>query len=422
MMEETRQQTDQTHVFRWILVALLGLAFAAVVFAAGFVTATGLQSFDLFETAGIAPTVPVTAPVQQSGTNDEDVNMDVFWEVWNLLDSRFYYDVPSNEDRVQGAISGMVQSMGDPYTAYVPPQIADIIREDDTGEFQGIGAFVQEAPDGGVQIIRVFEDGPADQAGIKAGDIIVAADGTDITDMILNESLLLIRGEAGTDVQLTVFREGENDLLEFTVTRARLQIPTVESRMLEDNIGYVSLFEFNAISNREVRRAVDDLMNDGAESIILDLRNNPGGFLDEAVSISDLFLPRSTVLIERNVDGQEETFTADNGDQAEEIPLVVLVNGNSASASEIVAAAIQDNDRGTLIGTTTFGKGSVQLLYDLSDGSQLRVTYANWFTPDDVSISENGVDPDITVEVPEDQPVGEDIQLDRAIEFLQNGQ
>ncbi|HLV44243.1 MAG TPA: S41 family peptidase, partial [Aggregatilineales bacterium] len=277
-------------------------------------------------------------------------------------------------------------------------------------------------PEGGVQIIRVFEEGPAEQAGMEAGDIVVAVDGQDVTGMILNEALLLIRGEAGTTVRLTVFRMEEDEMLEFSVTRERLLVPTVESEMLEDNVGYVALFQFNAIATRELRAAVEDLMNQGAESIILDIRNNPGGFLDEAVSVADLFLPRGIVLIERNVDGREQTFRTRSGDIAEDVPLVVLVNENSASASEIVAAAVQDNGRGTLIGETTFGKGSVQLLYNLSDGSQLRVTYANWYTPDDVSISENGVEPNIVVEADEADTSADDVQLERALEFLQSGQ
>lgn len=417
-MEDTRQQADQTHFFRWALVVLLGLAFTAAVFAAGFVTGTGLEATGLFGTAGDVPVVPLTIETQDEAP--EDVEMDIFWEVWNTLENRFYYDLPAEDERVEGAIQGLVESLDDPYTAYVPPQIADILREDETGEFEGIGAFVEEAPDGGVQIIRVFEDGPADEAGLQAGDIIIAVDGTDVTDMILNEALLLIRGEAGTDVDLTVFRQDETDLLEFTVTRARLAIPTVETQMLDDNIGYLALFQFNAISSREVRSAVDELLDEGAEAIIFDLRNNPGGFLDEAITVSDLFLPRSLVLVERTVDGDVEEFTADTGDLGEDVPLVVLINENSASASEIVAAAIQDNERGTLVGQTTFGKGSVQLLYNLSNGSQLRVTYANWFTPDDVSISENGVVPDIIVETADDEVGTGDLQLERAIEFLQD--
>lgn len=422
MIEDRERLSDRTAFFRWVLVALLGVTFAAAIFAAGFVTGSQFDSLNLFGSAGFTAPLPASEPLVQGEEDTEDVDMSVFWEVWATLEDRFYYEVPSEEERVQGAIQGLIQSLDDPYTAYIPPDLAAVLREDTTGEFEGIGAFVEEAPEGGVQIIRVFEEGPAEQAGMEAGDIVVAVDGQDVTGMILNEALLLIRGEAGTTVRLTVFRMEEDEMLEFSVTRERLLVPTVESEMLEDNVGYVALFQFNAIATRELRAAVEDLMNQGAESIILDIRNNPGGFLDEAVSVADLFLPRGIVLIERNVDGREQTFRTRSGDIAEDVPLVVLVNENSASASEIVAAAVQDNGRGTLIGETTFGKGSVQLLYNLSDGSQLRVTYANWYTPDDVSISENGVEPNIVVEADEADTSADDVQLERALEFLQSGQ
>lgn len=406
--------TTRTTIF-----IVLGLVLAISIFAAGFVSGSGLTALGI---VGNNPELPALAADKPASADEqEDVDLDVFWEVWNTIDDRFYYDLPSDEERVQGAIEGLVNSLDDPYTAYVPPDVAHIMNEDISGEFEGIGAFVEEAPEGGVYIIRVFEGGPAEAAGMQPGDIVVAVDGEDVTENILRESLLLIRGEAGTDVTLTVIREGQSAPLEFTVTRARLDVPTVESRMLEDNIGYVALYEFNARASSELRPAIRELLRDGAESIILDLRNNPGGYLDESVTIADMFLPDGTIVIQRNVDGEERSFTSNRGDFAEDVPLVVLINENSASASEIVAAAIKDNDRGTLIGQTTFGKGSVQLQYNLTDGSLLRVTYANWFTPDDVSISEQGVEPDIVVETPNEE-TEEDVQLDRAVEFLTNGE
>jgi len=420
MMERADEQAHRTRLFRWALAALLGLTFTAVVFTAGFLTGAQLGNIGLAAAATEGPDLSELG-AQTRQEQPEDVDMAVFWEVWNTLERQYFGELPDEEERIQGAITGLVNSLGDPYTAYIPPSIADILREDNTGEFEGIGAFVQEAPEGGVFIVRVFEDGPAEQAGIRAGDVIVEVDGVDITDKILNEALVMIRGKAGTEVDLTVLREGEDELIEVTVKRARLQIPTVEAEMLEDDIGYVSLYQFNAIATDRLTEAVEDLLDQGAQAIILDLRNNPGGFLDQAVSVADLFLPRSLVLIERTVTGDVEEFRVSSGDLAEEVPLVVLVNEGSASAAEIVAAAIQDNGRGVLIGETTFGKGSVQLIYNLSDEGQLRVTYAEWFTPNDTSISENGVQPDIVVEMDDDtlDEDVEDIQLERAIEYLQ---
>lgn len=400
------------------LAALLGIG----LFAAGVMVGTGLDVVDLVRSGGVGsplPDVPFLEAPASAGTEAE-VDMTPFWEAWDLLEDRFYYDLPSEEERVYGAIQGMVDVLDDPYTSFVDPESARLMQEDSSGTFEGIGAYVEEAPEGGVYIIRVFDGGPADKAGIRAGDTIIAADGEDLTRMILRQALLHIRGPAGTPVTLTIVREGTATPLEVSVTRARLDIPTVETRMLDSNIGYVALFDFNARSSQRLQDAVRGLLDQGAEKLVLDLRDNPGGYLDECVSIADMFLPRGIVLIQRDVDGNTREYTTDSGDFAERIPLVVLVNENSASASEIVAAAIQDNGRGILIGETTFGKGLVQLQYSLSDGSMLRVTYANWYTPADKSISEQGVEPDIIVETPA-EPTGTDVQLERAVEYLTTG-
>jgi len=295
-----------------------------------------------------------------------------------------------------------------------------MLREETTGTYQGIGAYVNEGPEGGVLIVRVFEGGPAEEAGIQDGDIVVAADGEDLTLLTLDESILLIRGPAGTPVTLTIYREGEEELLEITVTRASLEVPTVEARMLEDNIGYVALFDFNAQAGTRLRAAVQDLMDQGATSLIFDLRGNPGGLLTQAVDVADLFLPDGVVLTQRDVSGAEQVYESRNGDFAEEIPMVVLVNGNSISASEVVAGALQDRGRAILIGETTFGKGAVQLQHVLSDGSLLLVANAHWFTPNGVSINGRGITPDIEVTSPE-EPGDEDPQLDRAVQYLQAG-
>ncbi len=400
----------------------LGALVVSTVFMAGFLVGN-TADLGVSSANRLLDTSSLRVPLLPRGNDqpDDEVDMGVFWEVWNALEERYYYDLPDEQTRVYGAIDGLIGTLDDPHTAFVPPDVAHILREDDTGMFEGIGAYVDQAPDGGVYIIRVFEDGPAEAAGLHANDVIIAVDGQDVTEKTLNESLLLIRGPAGSSVQLTVIREGVEEPLTFTLMRARLEIPTIESRMLEDNIGYVALFEFNTRASERLEDAVKELLDQGAQSIILDLRNNPGGFLNEAILVSDLFLPKGTVVIQRDAEDFETVHQSRNGQLAEDVPLVVLVNEGSASASEIVAGAIQDRDRGTLIGTTTFGKGSVQLQYDLSDGSQLRVTYANWFTPNDRSIQGEGITPDIVVENPE-EPSQDDLQLDRAIQFLETGQ
>jgi carboxyl-terminal processing protease len=404
---------------RNIVLILLGLILVGLVYLAGVATGAGMTSAGFFRSdQRPMPQISGTGPEEPE---EIEVDFDTFWEAWVIVEDRFYYEIPDEEERVYGAIQGMLYSLGDPYTSFVPPDVARILREDTSGAFEGIGAYVEEAPSGGVHIVRVFEDAPARKAGLRAGDLVVAADGVDIRGMILNEALLLIRGPAGTEVTLTVLREGEPEPLEITITRAKIDVPTTESRMLEDNIGYVALFDFNAQAGKRLEEAIEELLDQGAEALILDLRNNPGGFLDQAIKVSDLFLPKGVVLLQRDVDGNETEHKSGNGDLAEDIPLVILINGNSASAAEIVAGAVQDLGRGTLIGETTFGKGSVQLLYDLSDGSQLRITYANWYTPKGTSLSEQGVSPDITVETPV-EPTETDIQLERAVEFLTTGQ
>jgi carboxyl-terminal processing protease len=426
-----------TQIIRAGILGCLGVGLLVVVFAVGLLTGMGLS-----RTAAVAeasPPAPTETPpsstdaVSEEPVSTEEANaappddpeLELFWDVWGEVENRYYYQdkLPSEQDRMYGAIKGMVRTLDDPYTVFVDPEEAAIIRESYSGEFDGIGAYVEEAPQGGVYILRVFKDSPAEEAGLKAGDIVVGIDGEDVTGDILDESISKIRGPAGTDVTLMVAREGEEELLEFTVTRARIEVPTVEYEMLDDNVGYIILYNFFGNSADQMDLAVNDLVDQGATSIILDLRNNPGGLVSEALRIGDLFLDDGVIFIERDVDGNTQEHRSQSGDIAEEIKLVVLINGGSASASEIIAGAVQDRGRGTIMGETSFGKGSVQVLLDMNDGSQLRITFANWFTPDDHSISGTGITPDIVVEVPDEQPEeGNDPQLERAIEFLLTGQ
>ncbi len=395
--------------------ALLMALLVALIFGAGYVLGSGISPENL-----LGQYVPGAAPVTES--EDDDVDFSVFWEVWNTVENRFYYDMPGEEIRVQGAINGLVESLGDPHTGYVTPEGAEFMRERLAGAFEGIGATVEtDTETGGVYIIRVFEDSPAEEAGILAGDVLIEADSTDLTELTLDEGIQLIRGEAGTDVVLTVYREGEQELLRITVTRGTIELPTVDSRMIDDKVGYVALFDFYSRATSSTETAIEDLIDEGAEVIIFDLRGNGGGYLVQGIDVADLFLDRGIVTIQRDVDGNYREYTTGNGELAEDIPLVVLVNENSASASEIVAGALQDRDRAILIGTQTFGKGSVQTLYDLSDGSILRITTGNWYTPNDRSISEEGITPDIIVELEAGEVIttDNDPQLDRALDYIQ---
>lgn len=368
--------------------------------------------------------VPTNAPDKTPITTAGDVDLSVFYEAWDLIETEFDGELPPEEDLLHSIIAGSLETLDDDYTRFVPPDVAARLREDMGGSIEGIGAFVRENDEGFVEIVRPIAGQPAELAGLKSGDLIIAVDGEDVTSLSMDETLLLVRGPRDTEVVLTIFRPKEGEELEFTITRTRFEIPIIQSKMVADDIGYIHLSEFNSNAYVRTQEALADLLAQGATGIIFDLRDNPGGYLDQSVAVADLFIPEGVVLLERNNAGLDQEFTADTGDEGEKIPLVVLVNAGSASASEIVAGAIRDNDRGTLIGETTFGKGSVQQLHQLSDGSELRITIARWYTPANISISEEGITPDIEIPTPDDFTLGGegDSQLERAIRFLQTGQ
>lgn len=347
---------------------------------------------------------------------------DTFWEAWTFLDSKFYGDVPPDQERVYGAIRGMVNSFGDEHTAFIDPFRAAIMSENIHGSFEGIGTTVRLGETGGVEVIDVLPDYPAFKAGLHRGDVILKVDGQPVEGLNLYEAVLLIRGPAGSTVTLTILREGRPEPFKVSVVRAKIEIEIVHSEMLEQGqpIGYVHLTQFSNGAAKKLGWAVKSLLGQGATAIILDLRSNPGGLLSEAVDVSSLFASEGTVVIEKLKDGEEKQFDARYRPHiSTDVPLVVLVNGGSASASEIVAGAMQDWGRATLIGETTFGKGSVQLPHNLSDGSELRVTIAEWLTPSGRQINGQGITPDITIEMTsKDVEQKLDPQLDEAIKFL----
>jgi carboxyl-terminal processing protease len=365
-------------------------------------------------TAAPAPTIEIPP---ESGTT-----FDLFWEAWQLIQRDYYGDLPTEEEMTYGAIRGAVNTLGDPFTAFIEPDAAEINRQDDSGSFEGIGAYVT-MQDGRLMIVSTFEGQPAEQVGLRRNDIVLQVDDTVIENMSIYEAIDLIRGPAGTTVTLTILREGEEPF-EVEVTRASIDIPVVESEMREDGIAYVRLIDFSSDAAAKLEAAVEEMLAQNPTGLILDLRSNPGGWLNEAVLVSGLFLPEDElVLIERFRDGTERPYYSPNQPVNLDLPMVLLVDGGSASASEIVAGALQDHGRATLIGETTFGKGSVQWPHELSNGAELRVTVARWFTPADRAIHGEGLEPDITVELTvEDIDAGLDPQLDRAVEYLLTGE
>lgn len=362
--------------------------------------------------------LPEEEKEEEVATTPTQFDYEILREVIDILRDQYYGEIPDGKTLAYGAIRGMLLTLDDPYTSFIEPKIAAILNEDASGEFEGIGAMVTMTEDGYLKVSSLLPGQPAEKAGIKPSDLILAVGDESIVGLGLYEAISYVRGPAGSDAELKIAREGEPEPIYITVTRARIEVPMLESKMLEDDIAYIHLLEFGDGATQQVEQALKELRRENPQGLVFDLRGNPGGWLAESIKMSDLFLDEGLVAIKRESDGREERFYSYDGDQAEDIPMVVLIDQYSASASEIVAGALQDRDRAVLIGAPTVGKGSVQRPYDLGDGSQFRVTTALWFTPDEQKIHNNGLTPDIEVEFPTDAAEDEDPQLERAIEYL----
>jgi carboxyl-terminal processing protease len=395
---------------------LLGLLVAAIIAVTSF--AAGMVFYaNVYDT----PTPPVIVnQSEESLDGDTPVEFGTFWEAWSFLNEQFYGEIPPDDERVYGAIRGMVASFGDQHTGFIDPIRAEVFSEDIDGSFEGIGATIRLDEFGRLIIVDPMPGSPALNAGLRPGDVVIEVDGQSLEGLSLYEDVLLIRGPAGSTVVLTIFREGETEPFDVSIVRDTIELEIVEAELLENNIGYVRLTQFSKGAADIAGDAIESLLDQGATSIIFDLRSNPGGLLSEAVDVSALFIEEGPVVTERLKGGEERSFGADRSQHvALDIPLVVLTNGGSASASEIVAGAIQDYERGIVIGQQTFGKGSVQLPHTLSDGSELRVTVAEWLTPLGRQIHGEGISPDIEVEMTfEDIEQDLDPQRDAAVEFL----
>lgn len=369
--------------------------------------------------AGFIFASPVTAEKSVAPLPALEEEFRVFWEAWGIVENEFYGRPINSKELTYGAIRGALSTLEDENTVFITPEHIAIIREDLTGTFEGIGALVEMDEDGYLVIVEPLAGRPADLAGLKAGDLVLEVDGVEIRGMNLIEAISLIRGPKGTTVRLTIQRQGVAGPFKVEVVRQRIELPTTEYRLLRGEIGYIKLNEFNSQAPQQLRAALVDLLAKNPRGLILDLRDNPGGLVTAAIDVGSEFIAEGIIMSERGKD-TEEDHEAQGGGLATEIPLVVLVNGGSASASEIIAGAIQDYGRGILIGQRTVGKGSVQVQRELSDGSGLRVTLAHWFTPRGRLIEGQGLIPDVEVYITdEDLAKGLDPQLELAIDYLE---
>ncbi len=362
----------------------------------------------------------ITGGSYASGSvSEKDVNDKL--DLINALIDRYYlYEDEVDADAlVEGIYSGYASALGDPYTEYYDKEEAQALLENTNGEFSGIGATLTQASgDTGVTIVNVYKDSPADKAGLKAGDILYQVDDHEVAGEDLETVVSWVKGETGTEVTLKVRRDGEE--LTVTAVRDTIEVQTVEYEMKEDNIGYLSVSEFDKVTYDQFSEALDSLEEQGMEGLVIDLRNNPGGNLDTVTDMLRLLLPKGTIVSIKDKDGNTEELTCD-GEHEFTKPLAVLVNQYSASASEIFSGAVQDYGTGQIVGVTTYGKGVVQQLTDLGDGTYLKLTIAEYYTPSGRSINGIGVEPDVEVEYKYDENDPDaDNQLDRAIEVVRN--
>jgi len=357
----------------------------------------------------------------------KDINFSLFWEAWKVLQEKFAdkekFDV---QKMIYGAISGMVKSLEDPYTTFFNPEDTKRFIEDVKGTFEGVGMEIGQRK-GQLQVIAPLENTPAQKAGLRAGDKIIKINDTLTADLTLDEAINLIRGPKDTQVTLTIFREEWEKTKEFKIVREVIEVPSLKWELRPINgypdIAYLKLYQFSEKASFDFRVAAIEILNSQAKKIILDLRNNPGGYLEVAQDIAGWFLKRGEIVaIEDLGEGKEQNLYKAQGNSAlAEVPIVILINQGSASGSEILAGALRDNRGILLIGEKSFGKGSVQELERLSEGSSLKITIAKWLTPKGESITDRGLEPDIKVEMTEeDYEEDRDPQLDKAIEIIKN--
>ncbi len=349
-----------------------------------------------------------------------------FWKVWSLIDQKYPgADKVTAQARVYGAIQGLVSSLGDPYSVYFPPQDSKDFHDTVNGSFDGIGMEVG-LKDKVLTVIAPLKDTPAAAAGIRAGDKILKIDDKTTTDMTIEEAVSLIRGPRGTQVSLMLYHDGAARPETLSVTRDTIEIPTLDTELRDDGVFVISLYNFSASSARLMERALRQFQASGSHSLVIDLRGNPGGYLESAVDMASFFLPEGDLVVTEDfgANGEPETYRSRGYDLIDTrgLKIAILADRGSASASEILAGALQQHGVAKIIGETTYGKGSVQELIDVTKDTSVKITVAKWLTPDGTSISEHGIDPDIPVSVTDaDIEAHRDAVLMRAVQYLKAG-
>lgn len=337
----------------------------------------------------------------------------------NVIDTYFYKEDVDKDAMVDGIFKGMVESLGDPYSEYYSKEELESLYQDSFGVYYGVGAYVSlDTTTGLAKVSGIIADSPAEEADLRAEDIIYKVDNVDVTGMSLQETVSLIKGDENTTVKLTLIRDGKE--IEKEVTRRKVESPTVNFKMLDDGMAYIQITEFDTVTVDQFTEAMAMARGNDMKGLILDLRSNPGGNLSSVVSIAKQMLPKGLIVYTEDRDGNREEYSCD-GSKELDVPMVVLVNGNSASASEILAGAIKDYGIGTLVGTTTFGKGIVQRPIELSDGSAVKLTISSYYTPNGINIHGIGIEPDVECEFDSERYYSEeayDNQLEKAKEVL----
>ncbi len=409
-------------VLKIILVVLVGVALLLGGFSGGFVVGHNFSAF-MPNTETPIVSAPSVSPTQQAATPQNlQTLFKPFWEAWQIIHAD-YVDQPLDDTKLmQGAISGMMQSLGDPHSTYMDPETYKEANQQLAGSYEGIGAYVDTSGDY-LTVTSPIPGSPADKAGILPGDQIVAIDHQDMTGISPEIVRQKVLGPAGTVVHLTIRRKGESALIEIDITRAKIDIPSATGKMLDGGIAYIQVTTFGDNTTKELTDTLNTLMPQHPKGIILDLRNNGGGYLQTAVEVVSQFQGNGVVLYEKYGDGTKKSYDVIPGGMATDtkIPMVVLINEGSASASEITAGALHDYGRAKLVGVVSYGKGSVQNWIPLSDNQgAVRVTIAHWLTPNGTLIDKKGLTPDVYVPMTaDDRKAGRDPQLDAAVTVIQ---